>query len=519
MPSIAARIEPAQDLGGDRPARARGSGFRLPSLRPPARALAYLEAVAIVALATGVAELFRDFLNTSRHSMIFMAAVLVAGLRRGTSPAVTAAALSWVIYVGYLSHPRMSLHLASVGDAVTAVIFLAVATLTGVLAGRVRDDALVSKSRARTMAALFQASRELSSAGEEERLRQSLADLIADAAKGEACILDGPLMWRAPPYGPSSGLQLRLIGASLADATGSLRSPPGWHLRRLRTGEIDLGLAIWRHGASDPAPDESSGLIDILVDLGAAAIARARLSSERSEVQARAGAEQLRAALLSSISHDLRTPLASILASVTSLKEFGPEIPANSREDLLLTIEEEAERLNRFVVNLLNMTKLESGALSIERTATDAVEVLDEIADRYRRRTGTKAIASITDISGATVMADPLLLEQALSNLVENAIRFSPKANSVALTAARQGELVSIEVEDHGPGVSESERERIFEKFYRVGSGPARRQGAGLGLSITKGLIEAMGGTVAAQGRHDGASGLRIVIQLPGADA
>ena len=267
-------------------------------------------------------------------------------------------------------------------------------------------------------------------------------------------------------------------------------------------------------GAPRAPEAEAASLVDVLIDLGAGAIVRARLSEGQAEIQALARTEQLRNALLSSISHDLRTPLAAILASASSLKEFGDQFPPDVRDDLLATITEEAERLNLFVANLLDMTRLEGGALRVEAGPFSVREVIDRLTARLARRLGARRLVTKMADGGLIARGDPVLLEQALGNVLENAIRFSPDGSEILLTV-HGGDRVEIEVTDAGPGVPEAELDLIFEKFFRSPQALKHSQGTGLGLSIARGLTEAMGGAVHARPRAD-ARGLVVALRLPG---
>ncbi|MDB5426361.1 MAG: osmosensitive channel signal transduction histidine kinase, partial [Phenylobacterium sp.] len=273
-------------------------------------------------------------------------------------------------------------------------------------------------------------------------------------------------------------------------------------------------VAGWR---ADPPPsaDEES-LLQILADAGAAATARAQLAVAKADAEARGRTEDLRNALLSSISHDLRTPLAAVLASATSLQEFGDQFDAKTRHDLTATIQEEAERLNAFVTNLLNMTRLESGALDAESAAFDLAEVVDRTRRRFERLRGQRRIVCALGKDAGVAMGDPVLFEVALANVLENAVRYSPDGGTIALSSfQRDGEVV-VQVADEGPGVGPGELGRLFEKFYR-GSAARRTPGTGLGLSIVRGVMQGMGGRASAALRADAPSGLVMSLMLPAA--
>ncbi len=462
----------------------------------------YGVALAVTLVATLISELLYRTFDTTRLSMVFLAGVLVTAVTQGAYPGYFAALISFAIYNVYLVEPRFTFRFASAEDVLVLMMFLAAAMLTGGLAGRLRDAAHRNEGRARATAALFDASRNLSSAEDERAIRMLVVEHMAAAAKGEAAIVDQDLIWSHPAS----------LDAHLAVPTRPDFSEPGWRVRRLEADGADLGLAAWRGFDGEPDAD-SERLIQVLADLGAAAIIRSRLSAQRAEVAAAARTEQLRNALLSSISHDLRTPLAAILASASSLKAFGGQFTPEVRDDLVSTIEEEAERLNRFVANLLSMTKLESGALALERQAFDPDEVVSRAAERVRRQ-GRGVALDVQERT--TIEGDPILLEQALGNVLENAVRYCQEGTRVDLRISSRSGLVLIEAEDEGTGVPEPDRQRIFEKFYRSPHSAGASQGTGLGLSIAKGLVEAMGGSIEAGARRDGRPGLRISMIFRG---
>ncbi len=442
--------------------------------------------------------MFRLF-DTTRVSMVFLASVLVTAVTQGAYPAFFSAILAFAIYNFYLVEPRFTFSFASPEDVLTLLMFLAVALLTGGIAGRLRDEAERNLLRARATGALFEASRQLSSADDETAIRQMMVEQMAAAAKGEATMIDQSRAWRFPS------------APGIAISTSPDFARGGWRVRDVITDGTHLGIAAWRGTEGSPDAD-SERLIHVLIDLGAAAILRARLAAKRSEAAAAVRTEQLRNALLSSISHDLRTPLAAILASASSLKTFGGQFPADVREDLVTTIEEEAERLNRFVANLLSMTKLESNALALEMQSFAAAEVVNRSADHVGR---LGCIVEREIECSAVIEGDPILLDQALSNVLENAARYGRDGGAIVVSARETPTLVLIEVADHGKGVPKADQERIFEKFYRSPGSAGASQGTGLGLSIARGLVEAMGGSIRAADRPDGKSGLVVSMTFP----
>ena len=260
-------------------------------------------------------------------------------------------------------------------------------------------------------------------------------------------------------------------------------------------------------------PDERR-LLDALADQAAVAIERISLAKGLDEARVLAETERLRAALLTSISHDLRTPLASILGAVSSLRGDPEKYGAAEREELLATLQDEAERLNRFVANLLDMTRLESGAIELQLDLIEIDEIVGVALRRAESVLGHHRVA--VDIAPDLPMLrlDAVLFEQVLFNLLDNAAKYSPAGSRIDLRASRDGGLVEIEIVDEGPGIPPADLERVFDKFYRVQAQDRRRAGTGLGLAICRGFVEALGGSIVARNRRD-RSGAVLTIRMP----
>jgi two-component system sensor histidine kinase KdpD len=260
-------------------------------------------------------------------------------------------------------------------------------------------------------------------------------------------------------------------------------------------------------------PDQRR-LFDALADQAALAIERTNLAGEIERQRLAAETERLRSALLTSISHDLRTPLASILGSATTLRSYGRTMDAAAQDELMRTIQEEAERLNRFISNLLDMTRLESGAIEPRAEMVDLADVVGSAL----RRAGPVLAKHHVEVALAPdlpmLKLDPVLFEQVLFNLLDNAGKYAPADTRILVQACRQGEFVQLEIADEGAGIPPADIERIFDKFYRVHAADRKGAGTGLGLAICRGFVEAMGGTIAA-GNRTGARGAVLTIVLP----
>jgi two-component system sensor histidine kinase KdpD len=296
--------------------------------------------------------------------------------------------------------------------------------------------------------------------------------------------------------------------------TGTL--PASWWLfAPLGTSQRPLAVIGLNLGAKRATlTPEQRRLFFSMRDQAATALERILLTEDVKRAQLMSESDRLRSALLSSVSHDLRTPLASIIGSATTLKELGDSASQSARRELMTTILEEAQRLNRFVQNLLDMTRLGYGALT---PRSDWCE-LRELIGRARERLEQPLREHPLDVTIATeaefVYADPALLEQVVVNILDNAAKFSPPGSRVEISASVLADDIMIAVTDEGPGIPPAERERVFDMFYRVRDRDQRRPGTGLGLAICKGFVEAMGGRIMVRSGRDG-HGARIEIALP----
>ena len=503
-----------------------------PTPTPPRRGFGAwrgdLGGLALVALANGVAFAIDRYSTGADLAMIFLASVLAGGLLFGLRPALLAAATAAFTYNFFFLEPRFTLQIGHPGDVLTFVIFFAVAAATGWLTGRVRDQARLSSQRAAAVTALLAASRRLSAATTEAETAQALADQASAASGGRAVVLLAPAGELIQAAG-APAIALLTTGAMAAarwswekgeaagTGTGTLPQV-GWTFWPLVGSRGRAGVAGVEFNARAGPDDER--LVAALLDQGAVALERAELAAATVENEALRRSDKLRAALLNSISHDLRTPLSTVMGSATTLIDYGKTLKPEVRADLLLSIREEAERLNRYVGDLLDMTRLEGGALNTRSEWTDARDVLDAAIARVSRRVEHRQLIRDFPPELTSVRIDPGLLEQAIVNILENAIAYSPDASHIDVAAYEDRSNVVISIEDEGPGIPQADIERVFEKFRRLeepsdrGRGE-RNKGAGLGLSIAKGFVEAMGGRIAAASPILRGRGTRVLISLP----
>jgi two-component system sensor histidine kinase KdpD len=269
-------------------------------------------------------------------------------------------------------------------------------------------------------------------------------------------------------------------------------------------------LGVRPQDAQAFADPEQLHLLETFANQAALAVERAQLAEEAQQAQVRAEAERLRNALLSSVSHDLRTPLATIMGSASSLLEDGTHFQRGTWQDLLQSIVDEAERLNRLVSNLLDMTRLEAGTLAVKKDWLPLEEVVGTALARMEKRLGDRPVAIRIPADLPLVQIDGVLIEQVLINLLDNGIKYTPVRSGIDISASVSDGAVRVEVADRGPGFAPGEEGRIFDKFYRGQTADSR--GVGLGLAICRAIVEAHGGRIWAENRPGGGAMFRFTV-------
>jgi len=283
----------------------------------------------------------------------------------------------------------------------------------------------------------------------------------------------------------------------------------------MRTGEGIVGVAgLQRQDDRSMFTPDERRLLDALLDQTALAIERSTLVERADEAQVLAEADKLRVAMLTSLSHDLRTPLASILGAATTLIAGRNLYDARQTGELLATIREEAERLDRFVGNLLDMSRLEAGVLGVKPESVDIAELVETAAKRLSRRLSDHKLELVLPADLPPVLADSLLLEQAIFNLLDNAVKYAPAGTTIRLQAHLAENKLIVTISDEGPGIPPEAMAHIFDKFYRAKAADSRVAGTGLGLAVARGFVEAFGGSLEAANRTD-RSGAIMTITLP----
>ena len=493
--------------------------------------LPFFYATGSVAVALVIGELLTKLTPIPNLSMVFLLAVLLTGVSTGIWPAIYASVLSFLVYNFFFIEPIYTFTVAEPYELLALVIFLVVAVITSALAGRVREQAKISAGRMRAMRRLYEFTRRLSGLASLDAVAEGAASEIHASLNRAVLVLlprddDLSLIAAWPPEDTLDAAAMTAARWAFSHDepagadTGTLPIIP-WYFVPLRIGNKTLGvIGVAKSEGMTPLDSEARALLDTLSEQTAAALERASLAREMVSAKTATETERVRNTLLASISHDFRTPLSSILGSATSLIDYGDKLDAAAKADLLKQIKQESESLDEMVRNLLAITRIESGALELRRDWIDLREIVDRIANACRRRGARHHIEVRLPADLPLVRADATLAEQAIGNVIGNAVMHTPSSTHVVVDAFVSPNEVVLSVTDNGPGIPAQALPRVFDKFIRADVTQADGgQGTGLGLAIAKGIMEAHGGSITAESPVAGGQGARIVLTFPRQDA
>jgi two-component system, OmpR family, sensor histidine kinase KdpD len=508
----------AEDEGPSRP----------PRIQRRSKARHYVWGALAVALATGVAALMFHRFDQTNLVMFFLLAVVFTAAAFGRGPSILASLLSVAAFDFFFVEPRMTFAVRNGQYLITFAAMLVVALVTSTLTVRLRQQADAQRRKGELTAALYSLSREFARANTLEEVVKATEQRVGDVFASEVWVL-------------------------LPDAEGHLRGAGGiTSVFGLDEKEMNVAQWVFDHGQraglgtatlpgasalyvpliasrgcrgvlglfpADPRSfidAERIHLLDTFTDQTALVLERTLLSREAQDAHVRVEAERLRSSLLSSVSHDLRTPLAGITGAASSLLETDEPLDERTRLELTQSIVDEAERLNRLVGNLLSMTRLESGAVRVTKEWQPLEEVVGAALNHMDARLRERKIGVGIPEGFPLVRIDGVLIEQVFANLIDNALKYTPAESAIDISAWTDRGEVIVEVADCGPGLPAGDEERVFEKFYR---GPDREQrgGVGLGLPICRSIIEAHGGRIWAERRAGGGSVFRFALPAEGA--
>jgi two-component system sensor histidine kinase KdpD len=485
----------------------------------------YLVALVAVGIALGAGITIRPWFGIENVDLVFLTAVVGVAVRYGLLPSLAASVAASLCYNFFFLPPIYTFTIAEPTNVAAFFFFILMAIIVSNVAARVRVQAVTAISRARTTESLYSFSRKLAGVGTMDDVLWATAYQTALMLKVRVVLLlpeNGSIAVKAG-YPPEDTLDdADLAAAKWAwqndrPAGRSSDTLPG--ARRLflpmRTGRGAVGVVgIDSDKAGSMLTPDDRRLLDALIDQGALSIERVRLVEDMDRVQRTVETDRLRTALLTSISHDLKTPLAAVLGSAGTLRDLADRLTEPEKLDLLTTIIDESERLNRFIANLLDMTKLESGAIVPNATLHDVGEIVGSALRRAAKILARHTVELELGANLPMLQLDAVLFEQVLFNLLDNAAKYAPDGTTIRIQGWQETEAVYLQILDEGGGIPAEDLERIFDKFYRAQKADHVRAGTGLGLAISRGFVEAMHGTVTAGNRTD-LAGAVFTIRLP----
>lgn len=528
-------------LTGEPGAPARPPLLLIPSQAPP---LAYCMSALVLAVATLIALFVDQYFGLTEVIMVYLLGIVLVALRYGRGPALLTSTLSVAALNFLFVPPRYTFAVAEGRYLVTIIGMFVIGLVISNLTARVRWQADMALARERHSSALYSLTRALSRERDTAALARRAAVHVADFFGCQAMVLlprrSGPSVaslsaQQAAPdleqvSGTADGFTLDERERSVAKwvfthndiaglGTGTQPQHPSLHVP-LASADRCIGvLALRPDGRPQPMEPAQRNLLVAFCDQIGMALLRALWADEAQRTARRAEREELRNTLLSSVSHDLRTPLAAIAGTASTLlqqeERAAPQMSEALRRELLEAICEGAEHMNRLVINLLDMTRLEFGDIQLHKEWIPLGEVIGSSLNRLEQRLGQHVLAVNLPAELPLVPLDPVLAEQLLHNLIENAIKYTPPGTLIEISAAAAPNMVTVAVADRGPGIPPDAEERVFEKFFR---GPYRhgKGGVGLGLTICRGIVEAHGGQISATSRSGGGAVFCFTLPIEG---
>ncbi len=493
--------------------------------RQSVRPAHWVWACAFVVLATVAAALARALLAAPDVVMLYLVMIMVVAVRQGRGPAILASALSVAAYDFFFVPPLFTFAVSDTHHVLTFAMMFGVGLVMSALTLRIRRQEQSALEREARTAALYAQSRDLATALDDAQSADILARHALRACEGGVAVhiqsRDGDLEKKAeqgtsPADSAEQGVARWALEHARPAGLGTDTIPGARHvcLPILMSGKAIGVLAVAPRSGKALSFDQR-GFLEALARQAALSFERSRLAEAAKAASVRARTEEMRASLLSAVSHDLRTPLAAITGAATSLRDDGSKISVVQHDELVITICEEAERLERLVRNLLDMTRLDSGAMSVKREWVPLDDMVSGALTRLDHVLGEREVTTDWPADLPLLFVDPLLIEQVLLNLLENAAKYTPATSPLEVFACVQAKDLVIEIRDRGPGLSPSDLERIFEKFYR--GSHVGISGVGLGLPICRGIADAHGGSLVAENRTGGGSVFRLTLPLLGA--
>jgi two-component system sensor histidine kinase KdpD len=468
--------------------------------------------LSVVAISSFAAFAAKPVFGEISGALIFVLGIILAGALCGLAASLIAALAAFLLHNFYFADPVLTFRIATGSDIAPLVVFNLCAVVAGVLAGRLNDRAQAANRSNLHLASLLEASEILQSA---VRL-QDIAAALTETAPGRSGMQ--PRLFRVRDdalvpldASPADAMWMKAAETCRAGTRPSCREG-ALVAYRLDASEGIVGVMV----VDQSGPEEfEPAFMAALANLIALALERATFSERIAENRAAARTEELKTALLSSVSHDFRTPLTTISASASSLIDYREQLDRETSLRLLRGIVEECDRLNRYTANLLEMSRLEAGQPPGQLQMLGVSEMLSTVVQRVRPRAEGHHISRVLTGDDLLVCADAALFELVLVNVLDNAIAYSASGTRILIESDEDGGFCRITIADEGQGIPPDELDRVFDRFYRVSRAEPSPRGSGLGLAIAKGFVEALGGRIEAQSPGIGEKGTRIVIHLP----
>jgi two-component system, OmpR family, sensor histidine kinase KdpD len=498
----------------------------VPRPGPAAQVRDYVEGIGVVLLVTTVSLLLRGHVQTIDIAMLYLLGVVLVSSRLGQGPSLLASLLGIATFDFCFVPPYFTFAVADARYVLTFGVMLVIAVVMSRLTVRIRQQAEAAREREERTAALYALSRELASVRKEDDIVRAAVRHLRNTFGADVLVLTPSDDGRVGPHRALEGATLddkergvaqwTFDHGEMAGAGTSTLPSARWLYLPLQSSERTVGVVAVRpddpRRFQDPVRRQ---LLETFARQVAASLDRVRLAGASQRARVETEAERLRTSLLTSLSHDLRTPLAGIESAAGALLENGAAPSPERRRELAQTILEESRRMNRMVANLLDMVRLESGALQVQKEWQPLEEVIGLALIRLDELLAGRQVITTLQPDLPLVPIDGLLIEQVIVNLVENALEYAPGGTPIEMSAQAGPQVVTVEVADRGPGLPAGEENRIFEKFYRT-----REQtpggGAGLGLTISRGIVEGHGGRIWAENRRGGGAVFRFTLPLEG---